>query len=117
MKALQNLSPGIVTCAIALLPHGPIAHAHATKLSRDELRAKLYAFWLGQMVGNISGLPHENQYIDKPGPATFPYGYSGNLERLKETDGAFSDDDTDIEYIYLLQMEKHGPEPTYRQLT
>lgn len=117
MKALQNLSPGIVTCAIALLLNGPIAHAQGTKISRDELRDKLYAFWLGQMVGNIYGLPHENQYIDKPGPATFPYGYSGNLERLKETDGAFSDDDTDIEYIYLLQMEKHGPEPTYRQLT
>ena len=28
----------------------------------------------------------------------------------------FSDDDTDVEYMYLLAMEKHGPEPTLAQL-
>lgn len=77
---------------------------------------KIYASWLGQIIGNIYGLPHENAHIDKPGPSNFPYGYGSNLEQLKKNNGAFSDDDTDIEYMYLLQMEKYGPEPTYAQL-
>jgi len=86
------------------------------KLSVSEYREKVYASWLAQCVGNVYGLPHECKYVDKPGPETFPYGYTGSTERLKETGGVFSDDDTDIEYMYLLAMEKHGPEPTLAQL-
>lgn len=99
-------------------PHISFAQEkHLKTISHDVLWDKIYASWLGQMVGNIYGLPHENKYIGQPGPDEFPYGYTNNLERLKKINGAFSDDDTDIEYIYLLQMEKHGPEPTYHQLT
>ncbi|HKJ66784.1 MAG TPA: ADP-ribosylglycohydrolase family protein [bacterium] len=86
------------------------------EISATEMRDKIYASWVGQIIGNIYGLPHENDYIEEPGPANFPYGYRGSLERLKEVNGAFSDDDTDIEYIYLLQMEEYGPEPEYSQL-
>lgn len=90
-----------------------------------EYQEKVYASWLGQMVGNIYGLVHENKYIDEPGPDSFPYGYDYKplpfaglpaTEFLKQQKGAFSDDDTDIEYMYLLQMEKHGIEPSYAQL-
>ena len=88
-----------------------------SRIGVDEYRAKVYASWLGQIVGNIYGLSYEFQFIDEPGPDTFPYGFGVSLERVKEVDGAFSDDDTDIEYMYLLQMEQHGIEPTYRQLT
>jgi hypothetical protein len=35
---------------------------------------------------------------------------------MKEVGGVFSDDDTDFEYMYLLAMEAHGPEPTYAQM-
>jgi ADP-ribosylglycohydrolase len=86
------------------------------KISAEELNDKVYGSWLGQIIGNIYGLPHENAYIDEPGPENFPYGYGRNLNRLIESKGAFSDDDTDIEYIYLLTMEKHGFEPTYAQM-
>jgi hypothetical protein len=86
------------------------------KISVEEYKDKVYASWLAQIIGNIYGLPHENDYIEEPGPETFPYGYGPNIERLKEVNGAFSDDDTDIEYIYLLTMEKYGPEPTYAQM-
>lgn len=86
------------------------------KISAEELSDKMYASWLAQIIGNIYGLPHENAYVDEPGPENFPYGYGKNLNRLTETKGAFSDDDTDIEYIYLLTMEKHGFEPTYDQI-
>jgi len=87
------------------------------KISVEEYQQKVYASWLGQIVGNVYGLPHENKYIDEPGPETFPFGYGSNLNELKKVNGAFSDDDTDVEYIYLLQMEKYGPEPSYTQLT
>ena len=88
------------------------------KISVEEYRDKVYASWLGQCIGNIYGLPHENQYIDMPGPDEFPYGYQGwTLEYMNEIQGVFSDDDTDIEYMYLLTMESKGIEPTYKDLT
>jgi ADP-ribosylglycohydrolase len=86
------------------------------RLNREEYADKVYAAWLGQIIGNIYGLSYEFQFIDEPGPDNFPYGFGDSLERVEEANGAFSDDDTDIEYMYLLQMEKHGIEPTYRQL-
>lgn len=86
-------------------------------ISMDLLRDKIAGAWIGQMVGNIYGLPFENKFVDKPGnEADFPYGYTKNLSKLVRYNGAFSDDDTDIEYIYLMLMEKFGVEPTYMQL-
>jgi hypothetical protein len=77
---------------------------------------KVYASWLGQCVGNVYGLPHENKYVDEAGPDRFPYGYTASAARMREVGGVFSDDDTDFEYMYLLAMEAHGPEPTYEQV-
>jgi len=85
------------------------------KISVEEYHQKVYGSWIGQIIGNIYGLPHENAYINEPGPDNFPIGYL-DLSRMQKVNGAFSDDDTDLEYMYLLQMEKHGPEPTYEQL-
>ena len=82
----------------------------------SELKDKIEGAWIGQMIGNIYGLPHENKYINAPGPENWPYGYTKNIEKLKKYNGAFSDDDTDVEYMYLLQMQKFGPEPSYAQL-
>jgi hypothetical protein len=86
------------------------------KIAVSELRDKIAAEWIGQMIGNIYGLPHEGKYINAPGPETWPYGYTKNMDKLKKYDGAFSDDDTDVEYMYLLQMMKFGVEPSYTQL-
>jgi len=86
-------------------------------LSVEDYRKAVYASWIGQIVGNTYGLCYEFKYIGEPGPDDFPYGYSWTLDTLKKYNGAFSDDDTDIEYMYLTQMEKYGIEPTYAQLT
>ena len=86
------------------------------RISVHEYHDKVYAAWLGQIVGNIYGLSYEFKFIDEPGPDAFPYGFGESLERVQEVNGAFSDDDTDIEYMYLLRMEEHGIEPTYEQL-
>ncbi len=85
-------------------------------ISTAEYEDKVAGFWLGQLVGNIYGLSHEFQYLEDHGPTDFPLGYGSALDRAIEMDGAFSDDDTDLEYMYLLQMEAHGIEPSYRQL-
>lgn len=85
-------------------------------ISREVLKDKIAGAWVGQMIGNIYGLPHENKYVTAPGPENWPYGYTKNLDKLKNYNGAFSDDDTDVEYMYLLQMKKYGPEPSYEQL-
>jgi hypothetical protein len=78
---------------------------------------KVHASLMGQLVGNLYGLGYEFRFIDRPGPTNMPYGYTdGVLARIAEMDGGFSDDDTDIEYMYLLQMEQHGIHPTYGQL-
>ena len=92
----------------------PVKKAYTIKVS--ELGDKIAAAWIGQMIGNIYGLPHEGKYITAPGPETWPYGYTKNLDKLKKYNGAFSDDDTDVEYMYLLQMQKFGPEPSYARL-
>ena len=89
------------------------------RISAEAYRNKVYASWLGQLVGNFYGLPHENAYVDEPRPDSLSeFKYRGwPLDRLREVNGAFSDDDTDIEYMYLLQMQRHGIEPTYAQLS
>ncbi len=87
------------------------------KIPITELRDKIAGAWIGQMVGNMYGLPHENKYIEEPGDESlWPYGYSKSLDKLELYEGAFSDDDTDVEYLYLMMMEKYGHEPTYRNL-
>ena len=86
------------------------------KISLTELEDKIAGAWVGQMIGNFYGLPFENKFIENPGPETWPYGYTKNLDKLKNIGGGFSDDDTDFEYLYLIQMEKFGCEPTYDNL-
>ncbi|MBB6463114.1 ADP-ribosylglycohydrolase family protein [Flammeovirga kamogawensis] len=85
-------------------------------LSVEEYNDAVYASWIGQIVGNTYGLGYEFKFIDEPGPDKFPYGYDFTLEDLKKHNGAYSDDDTDIEYMYLTQMEKNGIEPSYKNL-
>ncbi len=93
------------------------AFAQTKKISMKELEDKIAGAWIGQMVGNIYGLPFENKFIENPGNQTdWPYGYSKSLAKLKQYNGAFSDDDTDVEYLYLTLMEKYGNEPTYAQM-
>ena len=86
------------------------------EISVEGYKKAVYASWIGQIVGNTYGLCYEFKFVDEPGPDSFPYGYTWTLEELRKYDGAFSDDDTDIEYMYLTQMEEHGIEPNYYHL-
>ncbi len=61
----------------------------------DKIRGGL----LGQMIGNLNGLPHEMQYIEQPGNVK---NYIPSLP-----DGARTDDDTDFEWVYITMMQKY----------
>jgi len=110
----KTISLLIFTCFLTL---SFSLNAQTKKIKSSVLEDKIYASWLAQIIGNIYGLPHECAYIDDPGPENFPYGYGNNLNSLKRNGGAYSDDDTDFEYLYLLKMEKYGIEPKYSELT
>ncbi len=86
-------------------------------ISIEELHDKIEGAWIGQMVGNFYGLPYENDFIEEAGAEeNWPWGYAKSLEKLETYNGAFSDDDTDFEYLYLILMEEKGVEPTYQQI-
>lgn len=51
-----------------------------------------------QLFGNLNGLVHEMTYIDEPGSVQ---SYTPDL-----SDGAWTNDDTDIEWVYVHAMEQ-----------
>lgn len=67
-------------------------------LTVEELEDKIRGGVLGQLLGNLNGLPHEGMYIQEPGP----------IERYVPSllDGAWADDDTDIEWVYITAMDR-----------
>jgi hypothetical protein len=60
----------------------------------DKIRGGL----LGQILGNLNGLPHEMAYIQEPGNVK---NYIPSLQN-----GAWTDDDTDFEWVYICTMQK-----------
>jgi hypothetical protein len=67
------------------------------EISAEELRDKIRGGLLGQMLGNLNGIPHEMQYIDEPGNVR---EYIPSLPN-----GARTDDDTDFEWVYVKVMQ------------
>lgn len=77
------------------------------EISAEELEDKIRGGLLAQLLGNLNGLPHENKYYDEPGDVR---QYTPAL-----ADGAWTDDDTDIEWVYISAMQRDrtillGPE-------
>lgn len=70
----------------------------AIDIPADVLRDKVRGGMLGQMLGNLNGLPHEMKYIDEP----------GNVEKYTPAlpEGARTDDDTDFEWVYVVAMQR-----------
>ena len=70
------------------------------EITAELLRDKINGGIIGQFFGNLNGLVHENKYTDEPGNVT---DYTPDL-----SNGAFTDDDTDIEFVYIYHMLKSG---------
>src|SRR6476620_1820966 len=64
------------------------------------LEDKIRGGMLAQVIGNLNGLPHEFKYINEPGHVEH---FTPSLPK-----GAFTDDDTDIEWVYLRAISKSG---------
>lgn len=88
----------LVTCGFFLLPSLLMGAPRSLEISEETLRDKIRGGLLGQILGNLNGLPHENKYIDEPGDVT---GYVPALP-----DGARTDDDTDFEWVYIIEMQR-----------
>jgi hypothetical protein len=63
----------------------------------EVLRDKIRGGLLGQILGDLNGLPHEMKYIAAPGNIT---AYTPSLPQ-----GAWTDDDTDFEWVYIKVMQ------------
>jgi ADP-ribosylglycohydrolase len=103
------------------------------KISQEELRDKIAGYWIGQCVGNYMGFPFEGRYLGNPVPVLVDRYYSFeddstlfiNRKDLRGycsivinwLGGAFSDDDTDIEFVTLHALEKFGLDINYREIT
>ena len=68
------------------------------QFSEVELLDKVRGGLLAQIIGNLNGLDHEARYFYNPGNVT---DYAPSLP-----DGAWTDDDTDFEWVYILEMQK-----------
>jgi hypothetical protein len=74
------------------------APGRMVEVPADVLEDKIRGGFLGQLLGDLNGLNHEMKYIADP----------GNVQEYTPAlpDGAWTDDDTDIEWPYLLEIEK-----------
>jgi len=86
----------LVSCAAPAASQEP----KTVDLPADVLEDKIRGGLLGQIFGNLNGLPHEMKYIGEPGKVE---SYTPSLPK-----GAWTDDDTDIEWVYLSEMQKTG---------
>ena len=102
-------------------------------ISESELRSKIEGFWLGQLVGNYMGFPFEFVFSQNPSPVFIDRYYNvtdsagikmnhtdrrGNVNIFADAlGGAWSDDDTDIEFVTLHAVEAHGLDITYEEIT
>lgn len=90
-------------CLLVLsLPKGGLAQQQPRfiEIPADVLKDKIRGGMLAQVIGNLNGLPHEFKYINKPGKVEH---FTPSLPN-----GAVTDDDTDIEWVYLREIARTG---------
>src|SRR6476659_10963302 len=68
------------------------------EIDADALEDKIRGGMLAQVIGNLNGLPHEFKYINHPGKVEH---FTPSLPN-----GAVTDDDTDIEWVYLREIAR-----------
>src|SRR6476660_9064491 len=90
-------------CLLVLsLPKGGSAQQppRIIEIRADVLEDKIRGGMLAQVIGNLNGLPPEFKYINHPGKVEH---FTPSLP-----DGAVTDDDTDIEWVYLREIARSG---------
>jgi len=92
----------IVATVLLVLPASLDARAAEAggflTISEGDLRDRIHGGFLAQVLGNLNGLPHEMKYIHEPGRVE---QYAPALP-----EGARTDDDTDLEWVYISEMAR-----------
>jgi hypothetical protein len=93
LKRRTFLSLAATLPALAAEPSGRF-----TEIPADVLEDKILGGFLGQVIGDLNGLKHEMKYILEP----------GNVEQYTPSlpDGAWTDDDTDVEWPYIMEIQR-----------
>jgi hypothetical protein len=89
----------LITASFAI--HSPAYGAdNSIDIPAEILRDKIRGGLLGQLLGNLNGLKHEMKYINSP----------GNVKQYTPAlpEGARTDDDTDLEWVYIVAMQKNN---------
>ncbi|HZZ44670.1 MAG TPA: ADP-ribosylglycohydrolase family protein [Tepidisphaeraceae bacterium] len=87
-----------IILSIALFSAVTHAASPPLELSDDLIHDKIRGALIGEIFGDLNGLPHEMKYIDSPGKVE---NYVPTL-----SDGAWTDDDTDVEWVHHFYMDK-----------
>ena len=100
---------GFFFCTSHLLANTPQDKQFVT-IPQTTVWDKIRGGMLGQILGVLNGLPHEMKYFDNPGTVK---NYVPSL-----TQGAWTDDDTDFEWAYVVEMHKNrNPFLSYSEIT
>ncbi|MFH1068821.1 MAG: hypothetical protein V1794_04290, partial [Candidatus Glassbacteria bacterium] len=70
------------------------------EMTEAELYDRIAGGLAAEILGNLNGLPHEFKYFEEPGSVEH---YTPSLPN-----GARTDDDTDIEWVYICEMQRTG---------
>lgn len=76
-----------------------ISDTKTIELPVETVVDKIRGGMMGQVLGNLNGLEYEFAYIEEPGDVK---NYVPEL-----LSGAYTDDDTDFEWVYIVEMQKH----------
>ena len=84
---------------IAGLPKKVFSQNEKITIPAEVVVDKIRGGLLGQILGNLNGIPHEMSYVNEP----------GNVQNYIPAlpDGAWTDDDTDFEWFYVFEMQKN----------
>ena len=80
--------------------HEPEVPPEFFEIPAGQLEDKIRGGLLAQLLGNLNGLKHEHRYIEEP----------GNVQEYVPAlpTGGRTDDDTDIEWVYIQAMQQAG---------
>lgn len=98
VRLVSMLSVFMLTTGIQPGVYGQQRSGSRIEVPVETITDKIRGGLLGQLIGNLNGLPHENKYVDEPGNV---------LNYIPElAEGAWTDDDTDFEWVYIVEMQK-----------
>lgn len=107
MNALWRVLVAL-SALVALAGGRPAAQPGLIALPADVVYDRIHGAWLGQLIGNFTGLPTEGRYHAIPNPA--------ESVEIVTRDEWQTDDDTSMEWVALHILEEYGLDVTYEEV-